>query len=112
MTTPYTLSDFDFALPPELIAQHPMPERSGSRLLDGTALPGAVVDRLFHDISMPEYRELLRAAVTWVAGGEPAPVVAGAGTPPCVEVTVHDQAASGRRVGELEYDLLCLLRPS
>ncbi len=31
----FTLSDFDFALPPELIAQHPAPERSGSRLLDG-----------------------------------------------------------------------------
>jgi S-adenosylmethionine:tRNA ribosyltransferase-isomerase len=31
-----TLSDFDFTLPPELIAQHPAPERSGSRLLDGT----------------------------------------------------------------------------
>ena len=30
----YTLSDFDFQLPPELIAQHPSPERSGSRLLD------------------------------------------------------------------------------
>lgn len=34
---PFTLSDFDFTLPPELIAQHPAPERSGSRLLDGTA---------------------------------------------------------------------------
>ena len=32
----YTLGDFDFALPPELIAQHPAAERSGSRLLDGT----------------------------------------------------------------------------
>jgi S-adenosylmethionine:tRNA ribosyltransferase-isomerase len=31
----FTLGDFDFALPPELIAQHPAPERSGSRLLDG-----------------------------------------------------------------------------
>jgi S-adenosylmethionine:tRNA ribosyltransferase-isomerase len=31
-----TLGDFDFALPPELIAQHPAAERSGSRLLDGT----------------------------------------------------------------------------
>ncbi len=30
------LSDFDFALPPELIAQHPAAERSGARLLDGT----------------------------------------------------------------------------
>lgn len=31
----WTVADFDFALPPELIAQHPAPERSGSRLLDG-----------------------------------------------------------------------------
>jgi S-adenosylmethionine:tRNA ribosyltransferase-isomerase len=31
----YTLADFDFHLPPELIAQHPAAERSASRLLDG-----------------------------------------------------------------------------
>ncbi len=31
----WTLADFDFNLPPELIAQQPAPERSGSRLLDG-----------------------------------------------------------------------------
>jgi S-adenosylmethionine:tRNA ribosyltransferase-isomerase len=35
----FTLSDFDFTLPPKLIAQHPAPERSGSRLLDGTVAP-------------------------------------------------------------------------
>ncbi len=29
------LEDFDFDLPPELIAQHPAAQRSGSRLLDG-----------------------------------------------------------------------------
>jgi S-adenosylmethionine:tRNA ribosyltransferase-isomerase len=28
-----TVDDFDFTLPPELIAQHPAPERTGSRLL-------------------------------------------------------------------------------
>ncbi len=44
----YTLSDFDFALPPELIAQHPAPERSASRLLDGTG--EAPVDRVFRDL--------------------------------------------------------------
>ena len=44
----YTLSDFDFALPPELIAQHPATERSGSRLLDGTQT--ALVDRIFRDM--------------------------------------------------------------
>ena len=44
----FTTSDFDFALPPELIAQHPAPERSGSRLLDGSGeLP---VDRTFRDL--------------------------------------------------------------
>src|SRR5881396_2007559 len=49
MTTPsYTLSDFDFALPPELIAQHPAPERSGSRLLDGTG--ENAVDRVFRGL--------------------------------------------------------------
>ena len=44
----FTLSDFDFVLPPELIAQHPAPTRSGSRLLDGTDSPP--VDRIFSDL--------------------------------------------------------------
>lgn len=30
---PLTLEDFDYDLPPELIAQHPLPERAASRLL-------------------------------------------------------------------------------
>lgn len=30
---PHTVDDFDFPLPPELIAQHPAPERTASRLL-------------------------------------------------------------------------------
>lgn len=43
-----SVSDFDFALSPELIAQHPASERSASRLLDGTApLP---VDRIFREL--------------------------------------------------------------
>ncbi|OUM04398.1 tRNA preQ1(34) S-adenosylmethionine ribosyltransferase-isomerase QueA [Variovorax sp. JS1663] len=41
----FTLSDFDFDLPPELVAQHPAAERSASRLLDGTVHPPA--DRIF-----------------------------------------------------------------
>ncbi len=32
---PYTLADFDFPLPPDLIAQHPAAVRSAARLLDG-----------------------------------------------------------------------------
>ncbi|MGB3070533.1 MAG: tRNA preQ1(34) S-adenosylmethionine ribosyltransferase-isomerase QueA [Ottowia sp.] len=44
----YTTSDFDFALPPELIAQHPAASRSGSRLLDGSG--SAPVDRQFTDL--------------------------------------------------------------
>src|ERR1035437_9335633 len=44
----FTLSDFDFALPPELVAQHPAPERSGSRLLDATG--AAPTDRIFRDL--------------------------------------------------------------
>ena len=44
----YSLSDFDFELPPHLIAQLPLPQRSASRLLhvDGDAL----LDRQFVDI--------------------------------------------------------------
>ena len=44
----YALSDFDFVLPEALIAQHPAPERTGSRLLDGTA--ATPVDRIFRDL--------------------------------------------------------------
>jgi S-adenosylmethionine:tRNA ribosyltransferase-isomerase len=46
--TELTLADFDFELPPELIAQHPAPERSASRLLDATG--AAPVDRVFRDL--------------------------------------------------------------
>ena len=39
MTTSLALSDFDFALPRELIAQHPAAERSAARLLDASVEP-------------------------------------------------------------------------
>ena len=44
----HRLGDFDFELPPELIAQHPAAERSGSRLLDGTG--ATPVDRFFREL--------------------------------------------------------------
>lgn len=44
----YTLSDFDYALPPELIAQAPPPTRSGSRLLDVDG--ESLADRRFTDL--------------------------------------------------------------
>jgi S-adenosylmethionine:tRNA ribosyltransferase-isomerase len=44
----FTLSDFDFALPENLIAQHPAAQRSDSRLLDGTKADP--VDRIFRDL--------------------------------------------------------------
>lgn len=47
-TRAFTLSDFDFQLPEALIAQHPSPERSGSRLLDGTN--ASPVDLVFRDL--------------------------------------------------------------
>ena len=44
----FTVNDFDFELPPELIAQHPAPERSASRLLDGRTAPP--LDRIFREL--------------------------------------------------------------
>jgi len=46
----YCLSDFDFQLPPSLIAQHPSAQRSGSRLLDGTRQ--APEDLIFRDLPL------------------------------------------------------------
>ena len=47
----FTLSDFDYALPPELIARYPLAARSGSRLLDGRDGQGfAPQDRVFTEL--------------------------------------------------------------
>ena len=44
------LSDFDYALPPELIAQQPATARTASRLLHLDGATGAYVDRMFGDL--------------------------------------------------------------
>ena len=44
----FTVGDFDFALPPDLIAQHPATQRSASRLLDATGPQPK--DRIFHHL--------------------------------------------------------------
>ncbi len=43
-------SDFNYHLPPELIAQHPLAERSGSRLLCLDGATGAIRHRRFPDL--------------------------------------------------------------
>jgi S-adenosylmethionine:tRNA ribosyltransferase-isomerase len=45
------VSEFDYALPPELIAQHPAPERTASRLLHLDGPSGAIEDLRFADIA-------------------------------------------------------------
>jgi len=52
LVSPPTLkkSDFDFDLPPELIAQAPLPERSASRLLLLDVAAGTRQDRVFRDL--------------------------------------------------------------
>jgi len=44
------VSEFDYDLPPELIAQHPAPQRTGSRLLHLDATSGALRDLAFTDL--------------------------------------------------------------
>jgi S-adenosylmethionine:tRNA ribosyltransferase-isomerase len=54
------LSDFDYELPPELVAQHPPAERGASRLLHLDGVSGALHDLHFRDIeSLLEPGDLL-----------------------------------------------------
>ncbi len=53
MPTPLRTVDFDYTLPPELIAQAPVPERDRSRLLVLDRNTGALHDRIFRDL--PEH---------------------------------------------------------
>ena len=46
------LSDFDYRLPPELVAQHPVPERTASRLLHVDGASGTLEDLRFSDVGL------------------------------------------------------------
>jgi S-adenosylmethionine:tRNA ribosyltransferase-isomerase len=46
------VSEFDYELPPELIAQHPVPQRSASRLLHVDAATGTLQDLKFSDLPL------------------------------------------------------------
>ena len=50
MRAPMRRTDFNFDLPDALIARHPAPERSGSRLLHLAGATGALTDRQFRDL--------------------------------------------------------------
>ena len=50
MRAPMRRADFHYELPPELIAQAPLPERSASRLLTLDGASGALADRQFADL--------------------------------------------------------------
>jgi S-adenosylmethionine:tRNA ribosyltransferase-isomerase len=54
------ISDFDYELPEELIAQHPLPKRDASRMLVVNRATGAFEDK--HFVSLPDY---LRPAIAW-----------------------------------------------
>lgn len=56
---PYCLDDFDFPLPPELIAQHPAATRTGSRLLHVAGQRGR--EATFTDRAFADLPALLRA---------------------------------------------------
>jgi S-adenosylmethionine:tRNA-ribosyltransferase-isomerase (queuine synthetase) len=56
------LAEFDYALPEELIAQRPAPERAASRLLRLDAASGRLEDLAFADLpSLVGRRDTLRA---------------------------------------------------
>ena len=48
-------SDFDFELPPELIARHPLPDRAASRMLVIDRTAGTISHRHFADL--PDFLE-------------------------------------------------------
>ena len=102
------ISDYDFFLPPELVAQHPAPERSASRLLDGRQWPS--VDRVFRDLAdLLDPKDLLVFNDTRVikarlfgrkATGGAVEVLVERVLPAC-EVWAHIRASKAPRVGSV-----------
>ena len=102
------ISDYDFFLPPELVAQHPAPERSASRLLDGRQWPS--VDRVFRDLAeLLDPKDLLVFNDTRVikarlfgrkATGGDVEVLVERVLPAC-EVWAHIRASKAPRVGSV-----------
>ena len=102
------ISDYDFFLPPALVAQHPAPERSASRLLDGRQWPS--VDRIFRDLAdLLDPKDLLVFNDTRVikarlfgrkATGGAVEVLVERVLPAC-EVWAHIRASKAPRVGTL-----------
>lgn len=109
MSHAWTLSDFDFALPPELIAQHPAAERSAARLLDATQAP--LHDRIFRDLpGLLDPRDLLVFNDTRVikarlhghkASGGAVELLVERVLPGCNEVWAHLRASKSPRPGSV-----------
>ncbi|MGD9494969.1 MAG: tRNA preQ1(34) S-adenosylmethionine ribosyltransferase-isomerase QueA [Armatimonadota bacterium] len=88
------MSDFDYELPPERIAQHPADRREASRLLDLDRRTGEIVHRSF-----PEVVELLAPGDLLVVNDTrviPARLVGTRPTGGRVELLLLEQVAEGR----------------
>jgi S-adenosylmethionine:tRNA ribosyltransferase-isomerase len=59
--SPMLVSDFFYDLPPEHIAQEPLADRAGSRLLHLNRKPGPSADKSFDDRKFREFPDLLRS---------------------------------------------------
>jgi S-adenosylmethionine:tRNA ribosyltransferase-isomerase len=84
------LADFDFHLPPELIAQHPAAERTASRLLHLDGNTGLLEDRHFRDLPSQ-----LRAGDVLVFNNTKV-----------IKARLHGQKASGGKVEALVERIL------
>ena len=106
--TRLTLDDFDFALPPDLIAQHPAAQRSASKLLDAR---GAVpVHRVFRELPallregdlliLNDTRVIKARLLGRKASGGAVEALLERVLPQC-EVLVHLRASKAPRTGSL-----------